>query len=616
MYYSSLACQNSTCLILEQNKSKVNWTLDKYFNTKKTLFWVTVTGIIFLGVFLRAYHFSDWMRFELDQARDSNVIKKALSGGVGELPLLGPKARGTFLRLGPAFYYMEYASAKLFGGNPPAMAFSVLFFSVLSLPLFLFFLLCYFNRKISLLLLLLFSSSIFLVMYSRFAWNPNPLVFFVLLFSFSLLKAVSLKGKNKGWWLVLSAVSLSLATQLHFVAFLAMPVVAVVFLLFKRPKISLRYWIFAIAVVLFFYVPVFVNEIKTGGDNVREFVKAVANKGDKKEDEGIARKIYFNFSSHADSYALILSGKNNGEYFAFNPKGNFEKNSSEAPALKKYSVGTLGVLFFIVGSLFIFWRVKKEKTEERKSFLLLNSIWLTVSFLLFAPISLDLSPRFFLLVPMLPFIFLGIFLESIDKSPKKFQAAIFGVVLLLFFGNFSEIWQRFHELGNAHIENVAVAKRDDILKETNRVTYLQQNLIIDYMKEKQKDNGFPVYFFADPRHLTSFEYLLEKENIISGRLPYREIYREGNYFFINFSNLADRYDISKYARKYDILTEEKDFGTLTVISLSPKPELVLSERQDFSEKEKENRSKAPKRYKWNEVFGGEVGDEEDFNEDE
>ena len=74
----------------------------------RQLVWFGLALIIALGFFLRSYHFTDWLHFELDQARDARVVDAALEGGPGELPLLGPKAGGTFLRLGPAFYYLQY----------------------------------------------------------------------------------------------------------------------------------------------------------------------------------------------------------------------------------------------------------------------------------------------------------------------------------------------------------------------------------------------------------------------------------------------------------------------------------------------------------------------------
>ena len=127
-------------------------------------------GIIILaGVFLRSYNFSDWLHFELDQSRDAKVIDLAVENGPGDLPLLGPKAAGSFLRLGPIFYYFGYLSAEIFGNTPDGIAVITLIFSCLTLPLFYLFSRRYFSQKISLFLLAIFSSSIFFILISVFA---------------------------------------------------------------------------------------------------------------------------------------------------------------------------------------------------------------------------------------------------------------------------------------------------------------------------------------------------------------------------------------------------------------------------------------------------------------
>jgi len=138
------------------------------------------------GIFFRTYHFSDWLHFELDQARDAGLVSEAAEGGISELPLLGPRAQGTFLRLGPAFYYLSYLSAKIFGNSPAGIARGIWTLSILALPLLYLYLRRYFNEKITLALAALASVSVFLVVYSRFAWNPNALVFFVPLSFYAL----------------------------------------------------------------------------------------------------------------------------------------------------------------------------------------------------------------------------------------------------------------------------------------------------------------------------------------------------------------------------------------------------------------------------------------------
>src|SRR5512146_3127228 len=87
--------------------------------------------VIIAAIFLRTYHFHDWLYFKMDQARDAMLVNEAYQNGPGNLPLLGPKAGGTKANVGPAFYYFQYLSTVIFHSNQPdVMAYSDLLFSI------------------------------------------------------------------------------------------------------------------------------------------------------------------------------------------------------------------------------------------------------------------------------------------------------------------------------------------------------------------------------------------------------------------------------------------------------------------------------------------------------
>ncbi|MGB4943340.1 MAG: glycosyltransferase family 39 protein, partial [Candidatus Moraniibacteriota bacterium] len=212
---------------------------------QRKLIWLGLALIMAFGFFLRSYHFADWLHFELDQARDARVIDAALEGGPSELPLLGPKAGGTFLRLGPGYYYLQYLGATLFGGTPAGMAMIILITSVASIAIFFFLTRRLFPDWLALLLTLAYSTAEYLVMYGRFAWNPNMLPCFILLGMYALLRSVGGGERHPGWWLAVSAAAFGIATQLHFLAFLAVPIFVILFLLLRRPRFQLRAWVAA-----------------------------------------------------------------------------------------------------------------------------------------------------------------------------------------------------------------------------------------------------------------------------------------------------------------------------------------------------------------------------------
>ena len=210
---------------------------------------IIFAAIVAVGVFLRVWHFHDWLFFKMDQARDASTIQHAFLNGPGWLPLLGPKAGGTSANLGPVFYYFQYLSTLLFHSvSPPVLAYPDLLFSILSIPLLYFFLKKYFSRDWSLILAGLYAVCFLGIQYSRFAWNPNSLVFFNLLYFYALLNIFDEGVKRKLRWVIIAGLSFAISTQLHFLSFATLPVITVVFFFFSRREIKIwvgeRCWSF------------------------------------------------------------------------------------------------------------------------------------------------------------------------------------------------------------------------------------------------------------------------------------------------------------------------------------------------------------------------------------
>ena len=115
--------------------------MNYHFEKNKILFAAAFLLIMAAAIFVRTYHFDDWLYFKMDQSRDALLIKNAVDNGPGYLPLLGARAGATklkhgFLRLGPIFYYFEYASATIFHSTQPyVLAYPDLLFSILAIPM-------------------------------------------------------------------------------------------------------------------------------------------------------------------------------------------------------------------------------------------------------------------------------------------------------------------------------------------------------------------------------------------------------------------------------------------------------------------------------------------------
>lgn len=596
-----------------------NKALD-FFRKRKNFLIVSFAVIFLIGVFLRAYHFSDWLHFELDQSRDAKVIDLAVEEGPSNLPLLGPKAAGTFLRLGPAFYYFKYLSALVFGNTSSGVAVIIMIFGILAIPVFYLFVKRYFSESISLGLMLIFSVSLFLVMYSRFSWNPNPLPLFTLLTFYFLLRAVDTNEseKKRGIWLVAFSVSLAIATQFHFLAFVGVPAISFLFLAIKRPKIKIKYWLFSIAAIVFLYLPAIVNDFETGGDNIGQFLEVARGKSEKSEHD-IVEKIVKSYNENSLGYATVLFGIEKREL----PRVIFEKNKlfsfiCDADCKSELGMGIFSLLFFTLGAVLLVANAVKEKDPKRKDFLILASIWFFVVLGIYVPIAYNISPRFFLLAAAIPFIFLGFVFEFLEITIKNKKISPMLTIVLILAASGYNLWkinQRFWQLQNASTQSFKV-ETDRILKEKTRVTLEQQNKIINYILLIQKSNGYPVYLNSDPEYRRSFLYHLDRNDI--PRDDFRnatnsdKVYEHGNYFLIypTFSNWKK--DLDKYAGKFD-LANQKEFGTLTLFELKPRLEAVNAVEQDFSKDKSKGSSGTPKRFKWDEIFN-ENSDDENTND--
>jgi hypothetical protein len=356
-----------------------------------------------------------WLFFQADQMRDLNLVNRAVTDGPGWLPLLGPKAGGTYLRLGPIFYYFEYLSALLFGTNSPAiMVIPDLLFSLLSLPLLFLFLREFFSKKYALLLTAGYALCFFEIQYARFAWNPNSLPFFNLLFFYALFKLFQVdNNRAKTWWVILAGVAYAVASQLHFVSLLSLPIaMGVIFLVrkffFKNKKENWwKYLGIIILICVIFYLPVILSDLQSNGNNALNFLKSFGQKssGSVHFLEALTKDIFV-FSKY---FLVILTGVVDASKQAIN--------------------WFIFALFLFFGSgIFLF---KTEKNAERKFFIALVFVWFFSYFVTYFPLGSKLQPRHFLTILPLPFIFFGFMVCGAKKISKFKWMPYIAIAILL-----------------------------------------------------------------------------------------------------------------------------------------------------------------------------------------
>lgn len=397
--------------------------------------------ILAIGIFLRTYKFQEWLRFNQDQARDVVLVEKVLNRSA-ELPLLGPVAAKTPFKLGPAYYYMQYASARVFGAEPEKVAFPDLFFSVGSIVLLYLLLRKYFDRKVSLSVIFLFAISYFTIRYSRFSWNPNPQAFFVILLIFSFFELISAKNiKEKIFWSITGGLALGIGVQLQTLSLFILPIfsVAGLFLLMKKKLISWKVIALVLTTAFLFNLPQVISEARTGGQNVRDFFFTVSSKSEKNKSFLKTIKLGIQCQLQSNVYTISSLGTEN-TCDIFRGDDNISKKDSVVKKyliLSVYFVGTLFVLGFSIGGYWLLvGTIRREIDVKKKTYLQLIGIFALISFVMFIPVSHETTMRFFVVVEVLPYFLLALWLVFLrEKFRKKWLYAVGAIVVILAFSN-------------------------------------------------------------------------------------------------------------------------------------------------------------------------------------
>jgi hypothetical protein len=574
--------------------------MSEYIKKNKILL-IAFLILMSVSVWIRTYHYQDWLYFKMDQSRDALMIANAVKNGPADLPLLGARAGATelkqgFLRLGPAFYYFQYISGKVFNSTEPyVFAYPDLFFSLAVLPLIYFFLRSYFSRKNSFLILAMYSFSFIVVQYSRFAWNPNSLPFFMILAFLGLLKflnAESVKGKIK--WVAISTFGLSIGSQLHFFGFFSLLGITGLMILvhyriwkkdtwenLKRSEVWKKIALFlgaATAVFMITYIPVIISDTMKNGQNTKNFFEAMISKPANKP---LIDKIKEDAAVSLNYYCLTTT--------SYCYQSDMKKSIP-------FVVPTAIIL--ILGLGLIIFELKKKPIGMKRDFLWLVLIWFSVFSILTVPVSFQLRPRFFLVVFLIPFIFLGLLYQFLEeKFGKKALYASGIITAAVLLSNATGIQSWFKEQADSQSKRVSV-KRTLILKTKDGVTLGQLKGAADYIYANRKNDN-NIYFYVKPEHVRPFQYLFYSKNDLTLHyytLKLNEDPKAQYFAIVPAKKDAIGVITKKYGDTFDVVSQ-KQFGQLMVFEINFRNRNISSDFRFNKEAGKTDR------IFWKDVFG-------------
>ncbi len=459
--------------------------------------WILIL-IVLLGIFLRTYNFRNWLTFNPDQARDAILVNRVIEGETS-WPLLGPEAGNTHFDLGPWFYHLEIISAKIFGNTPDKLAYPDLFFSILTIILFYWLVKKYFSQKISLLITFFVSISYFMIRYSRFAFNPNSIPFFVLLFFLGGLYLMDLEKKEKIWGSVLIGTSIGVGMQLHILLFFILPVLTGGILLYlAMKKVSLVTLIKQVAIilllVLIFNTGQIISEFQHHGSNNRRFFKAFEGST---QQSNLAKSLGMTLLGQAEGNLHIITSLGTGEKSSYyktsrkfwKKKKLFVKNSKNYVLFLAF----LGSLYSILGYYLLFYYWRKEKDCNKKNFLTLIGAYAIVALLVMFPIISQASLRYYIVIFFLPFIFLGLTIKYLIERKRLKKGFILTGILILSLASlqFVTIIKKYNAYQQKYSSNSRIVTLDEVKE---MMKYIQKNT--------DKENK--VYISGQPRYFSRY----------------------------------------------------------------------------------------------------------------
>lgn len=460
-----------------------------FFRKKKIIGGASLFLIVGLAFVVRFWNFAPWLYFELDQSRDALIVQEAWDKGPGYLPLLGPRAAGTFLRLGPVEYYFQYLSAVIFDSAEPwVLAYPALLFSLLSIGVFYFLIRNFFSLSVSLLTTAIYASSFILTQYARFAWNPNEIPFWGLLFILAIYKSSTEENRGKaGFWLLGAGLSYAVVSQLHFLALVGFPIVAVLFWIFYFPKkIKLRFWLGAVSLLLVFYLSVIFSEISTSGDNFRQFQYAFSVKTGGEITGSFVSKMSDDLRQTAIAFSMFTT--------------SFGHKDSRVAFW-------FGTFLLLGGFLRAGWLAKKDEKKRLLLWLLLS--WLSVFLFLYFKTETSLKPRFFFPITAVPFFLLAYLLDFFVVFNKRKK---FSYVLMAFLSGFfvwvnlnaTKQWYAFLRTADDKVIN-----RKMELKQASGVTLESLKAVASFMAETAGKNEKTVCYDGLAEYKRSLDYFLD-----------------------------------------------------------------------------------------------------------
>jgi 4-amino-4-deoxy-L-arabinose transferase-like glycosyltransferase len=420
------------------------------------------------------------IEFKSEEARDTIVIRNLVEGK--EYPLLGaPFSAGG--RSGPAFYYL-LSIPYFFVQDPRAISFFVGLLNVCGVFLLYEIGKNFFSKNVGLISSALLAVSPFAVIYSRKIWNIDALLPFALLFFFLLLSYLE---KKKTRYLLLAAIPLAIAMQIHVTSIVLIFIMIFSFFVYKQ-KIRIKEILLFLIIFLALFSPFFYYEANHDYENIRTFI----NYKSKIENEQLNSIVWHHFM-----------GTTTGIYFDFFLGSSAQSFYSQLPEFTNKAFAVEFVLI-LVGLIYISKKIMQKSEMKREYSIIL--FWMAITLLLLAFYSGGVYPHHVVIILPAVYLTAAVLLDSIisvkEKIAKIFALAIlFSIIVMQIF-----FLQTFFSFINA---NGGASGDYD-------VSYNYKFQAVDFVVKDSNNNNFVATNYPSRNELNlEYTYLLSQ----SGKTP-------------------------------------------------------------------------------------------------
>ncbi len=177
--------------------------------------------------------------------------EKLLAGGTWVF--YGPPSHLGGFNFGPIYYYLLFPFARAFHFTLYSTAIASLFFSLAAILMSFFVVRKWHSEQLAYIVAALLSICEFDISFARYASNPNFLPFFSLVFFYAFQQIMERKNTARNTFLL--SISFAVATQLHAVALISLPVILAVALIRRDICFSFKQWAIFITGNLILYAP-------------------------------------------------------------------------------------------------------------------------------------------------------------------------------------------------------------------------------------------------------------------------------------------------------------------------------------------------------------------------